>query len=68
MIGLIAQDSTGRAGGIAGLLVPLLLMGGLFYFLMIRPQQRRSRSQKLLRSRSGTLVMRPPRRRSPGPA
>lgn len=48
MIGLIAQDSTGGAGGIAGLLVPLVLMGGLFYFLMIRPQQRRSRSQKLL--------------------
>ncbi|MGH2573059.1 MAG: preprotein translocase subunit YajC [Actinomycetota bacterium] len=35
-------------GGFAGLLLPLLLMGAIFYFLLIRPQQRRTRSQRNL--------------------
>jgi preprotein translocase subunit YajC len=33
-------------GGFAGLLLPLLLMGAIFYFLLIRPQQRRTRAQR----------------------
>jgi preprotein translocase subunit YajC len=41
---LLAQaDGT---GGLAGLFLPLLLMGGIFYFLLIRPQQRRTRAQR----------------------
>lgn len=47
MIGFLAQDSQ-TGGGLVGLLVPLGLMGGLFYFLMIRPQQRRVRAQRAL--------------------
>jgi preprotein translocase subunit YajC len=48
MFEVIAQDSAGQQGNIAGLLVPLLLMGVLFYFLLIRPQQRRARQQREL--------------------
>ncbi len=51
MIGFLAQNgSTSTGGGLTGLLVPLLLMGGLFYFMLIRPQKRRSQAQKRLLS------------------
>jgi len=46
MMGILAQASDGQGSSALGLLVPLVLMGGLFYFLLIRPQQRRSRAQK----------------------
>ncbi|MEX2275510.1 MAG: preprotein translocase subunit YajC [Actinomycetota bacterium] len=42
-IASIAAESGGSSP--FGLLVPLVLMGGLFYFLLIRPQQRRARAQ-----------------------
>jgi len=49
MFELLAQDSQGGSSLVAFL--PLLLMGGIFYFLLIRPQQRRAKSQQaLLRS------------------
>jgi preprotein translocase subunit YajC len=49
MFELLAQDSQGGSSLIAFL--PLLLMGVIFYFLLIRPQQRRSKAQQaLLRS------------------
>ncbi|HQZ83725.1 MAG TPA: preprotein translocase subunit YajC [Pyrinomonadaceae bacterium] len=41
---LFFQDA-GGASGIFGLLLPLLLMGGIFYFLVILPQKRQK--QKL---------------------
>ena len=41
----LAQSS--GSGGLAALL-PLVLMVGVFYFLLIRPQQRRARSQRQL--------------------
>jgi preprotein translocase subunit YajC len=44
---LVAQTD-GAGGGLAGLLIPLLFMGGIFYFLLIRPQQRRQRAQRSL--------------------
>ena len=40
---LLAQDPGGGAGGgggLSSLLMPLLAIGFLFYFLLIRPQQR----------------------------
>jgi preprotein translocase subunit YajC len=46
MMEILAQASGGQGGSALSLLVPLVLMGGLFYFLLIRPQQRRSRAQK----------------------
>jgi preprotein translocase subunit YajC len=50
MLHLMAQSTTSGGGNFLGLLAPLVLMGGLFYFLLIRPQQRRSRAQKDLLS------------------
>src|ERR671928_1370108 len=35
-----------EGGSTLGLLVPLVLIGVLFYFLLIRPQQRRARAQR----------------------
>ena len=46
MFELLAQDSQGGSSLIAFL--PLLLMGGIFYFLLIRPQQRRAKAQQAL--------------------
>ena len=49
MFALLAQDSQGGSSLVAFL--PLLLMGVIFYFLLIRPQQRRAKAQQtLLRS------------------
>jgi preprotein translocase subunit YajC len=45
MVELLAQSEGGSS--LIGLL-PLLLMGGVFYFLLIRPQQRRARAQREL--------------------
>jgi preprotein translocase subunit YajC len=49
MIGFLAQN--GQQGGSAiALFLPLILMGGVFYFLLIRPQQKRARAQQELLS------------------
>jgi preprotein translocase subunit YajC len=45
-ISLIAQANDG--GSAIGLVLPLVLMGAVFYFLLIRPQQRRARQQREL--------------------
>ena len=44
-LSLIAADSSGSG---APLLISLLLMVAIFYFLLIRPQQRRARAQREL--------------------
>lgn len=43
---VLAQQSGGALGG----LLPLLIIGVLFYFLLIRPQQKRARAQRELHS------------------
>ncbi|MDH4111366.1 MAG: preprotein translocase subunit YajC [Actinomycetota bacterium] len=49
MFELLAQESQGGSSLVA--FAPLILMGGVFYFLLIRPQRRRARAQQeLLRS------------------
>jgi preprotein translocase subunit YajC len=49
MLRLLAQETQSGSSLIA--FAPLILMGVVFYFLLIRPQQRRSRQQQaLLRS------------------
>ena len=49
MFQILAQDSGGGSSLVAFL--PLLAMGVIFYFLLIRPQQRRAKAQQaLLRS------------------
>jgi preprotein translocase subunit YajC len=47
MLALLAQGSEGGGSTLFAFL-PLLLMGGVFYFLLIRPQQRRARAQQAL--------------------
>jgi preprotein translocase subunit YajC len=44
---LMAQGG-GSGGSTFGLLLPLVAMLGIFYFLLIRPQQRRQRAQRSL--------------------
>ena len=46
MLQLIAQTSNG--GNPLAILLPFLLLGGLFYFMILRPQQRRARAQQAL--------------------
>jgi preprotein translocase subunit YajC len=46
MLALIAQTS--NSSNPLALFLPLILMGGVFYFLLIRPQQRRTRAQQAL--------------------
>jgi preprotein translocase subunit YajC len=45
MVQFLAQSSGGSS--YAGLLIPVLLLG-VFYFLLIRPQQRRAKEQQAL--------------------
>ena len=52
MLSILAQQSQ-PAGGIAGLIIPIVLMIGVFYFLLIRPQQKRMRAQRELMSDLG---------------
>ena len=46
MFQILAQDSGGGSSLVAFL--PLLAMGVIFYFLLIRPQQRRAKAQQAL--------------------
>jgi preprotein translocase subunit YajC len=47
MVELLAQES---GGGSLVAFAPLLLMGVIFYFLLIRPQSRRQKAQRALLS------------------
>jgi preprotein translocase subunit YajC len=45
----LAQTAEGQAQGLGNMLIPLVLMGAVFYFLLIRPQQKQAKEhQKLL--------------------
>jgi len=48
MMALIAAASTTNSSNPLTLFLPLVLMGGVFYFLLIRPQQKRVRAQQAL--------------------
>ncbi|SDC38655.1 preprotein translocase subunit YajC [Belnapia rosea] len=43
-----AQDAAGGAVGLITQLAPLLLIFGVFYFLLIRPQQKKQREHRAL--------------------
>ncbi len=44
-----AQTAEGQSQGLSNMLIPLVLMGAVFYFLLIRPQQKQAKEhQKLL--------------------
>jgi len=42
------EGEQGPAGGLGGLLLPLLVTFGIFYFLLVRPQQRQARDRKAM--------------------
>lgn len=43
-----AQPAAGPPGGISSLLMPLAMIGVLFFFMIIRPQQREQRNREAL--------------------
>lgn len=47
---IFAQQS---GSGVLGGLLPLIIIGALFYFLLIRPQQKRARAQRELHKSIG---------------
>ena len=47
LIGLFADAApAGQAGGGLGMFVPMLLIFAIFYFMMIRPQQRKEKERR----------------------
>jgi len=50
VLSTLAADSSKSSGSALGLFVPMLLIGGAMYFLMIRPQRRKMRAQQALQS------------------
>jgi len=61
-IAYAAAPPAGGAGGAAGMvtmLMPLVLMVGIFYFLLIRPQQKRAKEHKAMLSKlqKGEYIM-----------
>ena len=49
VLSILAATKSG-SGSLAGLFVPMLLIGAAMYFLMIRPQRRKMRTQTQLQS------------------
>ncbi len=47
-LGLRPGKEGGPGGGMGGLLLPLLVTFGIFYFLLVRPQQRQARDRKAM--------------------
>jgi len=43
---LLAQSSGGGSGGLFGLLLPLVLIGLVFYFFIYRPQKQREKEHE----------------------
>jgi len=50
VLSTLAAGSDSSSGSPLGFFVPLLLIGGVMYFLMIRPQRRKMRAQAALQS------------------
>jgi preprotein translocase subunit YajC len=42
------EGEGGPAGGLGGLILPLLVTFAIFYFLLVRPQQRQARDRKTM--------------------
>jgi len=42
---MMAQASQQSAAGMGGMLIPMVLVFGIFYFMMIRPQQRKEKER-----------------------
>ncbi|ALS27020.1 preprotein translocase subunit YajC [Paenibacillus cisolokensis] len=46
----IAADAGAGSGGFLGLILPFVLMFAVFYFLLIRPQQKKQKQRNLMLS------------------
>ncbi len=46
---ILAQEASG--GSITGMMLPMVAMMGIFYFLLIRPQQQLRKKQEQMRSK-----------------
>ncbi len=58
-MGGFGQGGAGQAGGGFAAFVPLLLMVGIFYFLLIRPQQKKQKEHRAMLSnlKKGDMVI-----------
>lgn len=56
---MIAQAQQGGMAGLGGMMLPMVLVFGLFYFMMIRPQQRKEkeRLKMIAELRAGQRVL-----------
>lgn len=45
---MFLQTDAPAQGGIVGILFPLILMGVLFYFMLLRPQQKQQKERKTM--------------------
>lgn len=56
---VMAQAAQQGAAGLGGMLIPMVLVFGIFYFMMIRPQQRKEKERQRLIAelRAGQRVM-----------
>jgi preprotein translocase subunit YajC len=54
-----AAPAQGGMAGISGMLLPMVLVFGIFYFMMIRPQQRKEKERQKLISelRAGQRIL-----------
>ena len=48
---VLAADADKPGGSLLSFLLPLVILGGLFYFLLILPQRRRQRQMQSLRDK-----------------
>lgn len=55
---LLAQAAPGQ-GGMFGMMIPMILVFGILYFMMIRPQQRKEKERRemITNLKSGTRVI-----------
>ncbi len=55
----LAQTASQGASGMGGMLIPMVLVFGIFYFMMIRPQQRKEkeRLRMIAELRAGQKVL-----------
>lgn len=50
VLSILAAEESSNSGSVLGLFLPMLIIGGAMYMLMIRPQRRKMRAQAALQS------------------
>lgn len=59
LVAMAAPGREGQGGGGFGMFVPMIIIFAIFYFMLIRPQQRKEkeRKQMITQTKSGDRVM-----------